>query len=317
MRRMLFLSRRFVIGVLLIVICSNISVVASKLGDAYSKGWFDNYELNIPCKTVTVPDCVEVGDIVLIDFLVDQSSQWKRPGLHNEHGAIYIGNNTLVEANGVVRYRNYSEFYEWQKNLVFIRVKSANESQRIAAAEWAQTKIDFPYQQFFVFPGYGLKIADTNLSMPSAKQIYCMELLWAAYYNQGIDIDRNGWCFPFWVTGDDILYDNDVEVIYQELEDSTEISKPYKGVFLFNKKILPNPYKTIIFGPIDIMVDTSNDKIFRVDFYIDSVHTSIDTTPPFVWRWEECCTGEKTITAIASDDTGNQYEATISVVKYH
>jgi len=123
-------------------------------------------------QTMTVPEGVEIGDMMLVDLRLDQSNPWKLPGLYNEHSAIYIGNNTLIEANGVVRYRNYTQFCQWCKNYVFIRVKTANESQRLAAAEWAKSKIGFPYQVYFDFPWFGIKIADTDRKIPTADEIY-------------------------------------------------------------------------------------------------------------------------------------------------
>ena len=40
----------------------------------------------------------------------------------------------------------------------------------------------------------GLKCEDSsNPNFQTADRFYCMELVWAAYYNQGIDIDYNGW----------------------------------------------------------------------------------------------------------------------------
>jgi cell wall-associated NlpC family hydrolase len=263
----------------------------------------------------SVPDCIKIGDLVFIDFHVDESNPWRRPGLYNEHAAIYVGNGTLVEANGVVRYRNYTGFHEWQKNLAILRVKTATDVQRHAAAAWAESKIGLPYQNFFTFPWFGLKLADTNLSNPTANEFYCMELLWAAYYNQGIDIDRNGWKFPRWVTGNDILNDDDMEIVYREVNDSTEIIKPDKGLYIANTKLTFTIYKTTVIGAIDIEVSTANEWATKVDFYIDSVYKATDTTPPYVWRWNERAFGDKTITAIVSDDLGDHYSAQITVHK--
>lgn len=311
-----FLKIRFILGIILV--CMSAITIAS--GSTFGKTYpllsdVPSFE-SCPIDKSTVPDCVEIGDLVLVDFFVDQSNLWKRPGLYNEHGAIYIGNNTVVEANGVVRLRNYSHFHEWQQNLAFLRVKTANESQRYAAAAWAITLVGSPYQNFFDFPWFGFKTADTTRVIAPAKKIYCMELLWAAYYMQGIDIDRNGWMFPCWVTGNDILYDDDIEIIYREINHSTEIIKPYKAVYCFNRKILSNPFFTLIIGQIDVVVNTSNEQITRVDFYIDSVYKSTDTTPPYVWRWDDQCSGKKVISAVALDDVGNHYESRITVVKY-
>lgn len=266
-------------------------------------------------ETVRVPDCVQIGDLVLIDFWVDQSNLWKRPGLYNEHGGIYIGNNTIIDANGVVRYRDYPAFHEYAKNLVVLRVKTASESQRKAAVEWAKSKIGFPYQGFFDYPWFGLKIANTDRDFPTANELYCMELLWAAYYLQGIDIDRNGWRLPWWVDGNDILYDDDIEIIYREVNDSTEIVKPYKGVYLANRKIAYNPYFTMVCGPVDIEVNTSNENITHVDFYIDSIYKITVTAPPYSWRWDEKGSGKKAIRAVAGDDMGNEYIARLTILK--
>lgn len=262
-----------------------------------------------------VPDCVQIGDLLLIDFWVDQSNLWKRPGLYNEHSAIYIGNNTLIEANGAVRYQNYSVLHDHAKNLAFVRVKTASESQRNAAVAWAESRIGLPYQGFYDYPWFGLKIANTDRRFPTANELYCMELVWAAYYAQGIDIDRNGWRFPCWVDGNDILHDDDIEIIYREVNDSTEIIKPYKGTYLANRKIAYNPYFTLVFGGIDIEVNTSNEKITHVDFYIDSVYKGTDTTSPYSWRWHEKGSGKKAILVAAGDDLGNEYFASLWVLK--
>jgi uncharacterized protein YycO len=266
---------------------------------------------------IKVPDCVEVGDLLFVDFKEDESNIWRTPGPYNDHCAIYIGNNTFVDAAGPgVHANNYFRFYYWTKNLVFLRVKTANDSQRQAAVDWAISKIGTPYQVSFDFPWFMLKIADTNFPFPTAKEFYCTELLWAAYYNQGIDIDQNGWKFPWWVTGNDILNDDDVEVIYKEIDNSTGITKPNKGVYVANKKITFTLNKTIIFGDIDIEVVTYNDMITRVDFFIDNAYKANDTAAPYTWTWQDRDPGKKVIKAVACDDDGNQYSTTITVWKF-
>jgi hypothetical protein len=258
---------------------------------------------------------IEIGDMMLVDLRLDQSNPWKLPGLYNEHSAIYVGNNTLIEANGVVRYRNLTQFSQWCKNYVFIRVKTANESQRLAAAAWAKSKIGYPYQVFFNFPWFGIKIANTSRKIPTADEIYCVELLWAAYYNQGIDIDRNGWIPPWWLTPYDILYDDDIEVLFQNVTNSTEITQPDKGFYIGDKKILFTIFHTTVIGPIDIIATTENENITRADFYIDDVYKATDTTPPYTWRWVEIGSGERVIKVMMSDDFGHQYSSKITVRK--
>jgi len=45
---------------------------------------------------------------------------------------------------------------------------------------------------------------------PDAEAWYCSELVWAAYYNQGIDIDRSGNRYPPYVGPTEISSDDDV-----------------------------------------------------------------------------------------------------------
>ena len=271
-------------------------------------------------RDIWVPECVEIGDLMLLDTRFDESIQWTVPGLYNEHGGIYIGNNTLIDAglihnpDGVYAY-DYSTFYSVSKNFVFLRVKTANESQRLAAAAWAISKIGTAYQNFFSPPWFGLKIANTNRFFPTADKFYCMELLWASYYNQGIDIDQDGWRFPWWVKGDDILHDDDVEIIYEDIRNSTEITVPYKGIYIGNKKIASTLGKTIIMGNITIEAVTYNMNVTHMDLFIDSIYTATDTTPPYQWTWNEQITGEEVIKVIAYDNNDNQYSTTITVWK--
>jgi Permuted papain-like amidase enzyme, YaeF/YiiX, C92 family/Bacterial Ig domain len=266
-------------------------------------------------QVLTVPDGVEIGDMMLCDLTLDQSNPWKLPGPYNEHSAIYIGNNTLIEANGVVRYRNYTQFSQWVKNYAFIRVKTATEEQRRAAAEWAKSKIGYPYQVFFDFPWFGIKIANTSRKIPTADEIYCVELLWAAYYNQGIDIDRNGWRPPWWLTPYDILYDDDIEVLLENVTNSTEITQPDKGLYIGDKKMLFTIFHTTVIGPIDIIATTENELITQVDFYIDNVYKATTTEPPYTWRWSEKGSGEREIKVIMYDDAGHHYSSKITVRK--
>jgi cell wall-associated NlpC family hydrolase len=270
---------------------------------------------------ISVPDCVEVGDLLFIDWKFDvgedESNKWMFFGPYNDHCAIYIGNNTFVEAAAQgVRANDYSYFYYWTKNMVFLRVKTANESQKLAAAAWAISKIGLPYQVCFKFPWFSLKIANSSLRFPTAHEFYCSELLWAAYYNQGIDIDQNGWTIPWWATGNDILSDDNVEVIYKEVNNSTGIIKPNKGFYIANKKIISTFSKTIIFGDIDVEAVTYNNRVTRMDFYIDDIYQASDNTAPYIWNWNEKVSGKKVIKAVACDDDGNQYYTAITVCKY-
>jgi len=268
------------------------------------------------CDNITVPDCVEVGDLLLLDFPWVTFIYFKIPGRHNEHGAIYVGNNSFVDAViPVVKKRDYSHFYSLQKNFVILRVKTANESQRYAAAAWAESKVGCPYQHTFRPPWFALKIANSNLPLPTAEKFYCMELLWAAYYNQGIDIDQNEWKFPWWVPGKDILHDDDIQIIYQSITNSTEITTPFKGIYVKNKKIMGTLEKTIVIGSITIEAVTYNENVTKMDFYIDNVYKATDTSEPYQWIWDEQATGRKVIQAVSCDPEGNHYSTSVIVWK--
>jgi hypothetical protein len=317
MKKTFFSGKRITIGVLLFLLSTTIFPTGCSITyKPSSKSLKNTTDNNGTRDTMSVPEGVEIGDLIFLDLRLDQSNPWKRPGLFNEHCAIYIGNNTLIEANGVVRYHNYTQFSNWCRNFVFLRVKTANESQRIAAVEWAKSKIGTAYQVFFDFPWFGLKIADTNRKFPTANLLYCAELVWAAYYNQGIDIDRDGWAFPCWVTPNDILYDNDVEIIYRNVTNTTEIIQPDKGVYLANKKIAITVFNTVVIGPLDIEVTTENENITSVDFYIDGIYKATDTTPPYTWGWTERGSGKKVITVVGRQDNGNHYSSKITVWKF-
>jgi uncharacterized protein YycO len=313
------ITRPFVCTIILVLI--GISVVPNFNGSTekmnYTSSILPN-DTHFEYNKITVPDCVEIGDLMLLDMHTDESNQWKVPGLYNEHSAIYIGNNTLVNSgsmsNGVYAF-DYSVFYQDQKNFVFLRVRTANESQRHAAAAWAINQIGKPYQYFFRPPWFGLKIANTSLPFPTADKFYCMELIWAAYYNQGIDIDQNGWRFPWWVSGDDILHDNDIEIIYKNVTNSTEITKPFKGMYIANKKIVSTFENTIILGDITVEAVTYNENVTHIDFYIDNVYKATETSKPYLWTWNEKTIGKKVIKAIAYDNKGDQYSTAITVWK--
>ncbi|MCK4365388.1 MAG: hypothetical protein KAW45_05010 [Thermoplasmatales archaeon] len=273
---------------------------------------------------IKVPDCVEAGDILIIDVGGwDESEAWKVPGPYNEHSVLYVGDNKFIEAdsiNGVEEHTNYAHFYTRAKNLVFLRVKSANSSQKQAAIDWAYDRIGTPYQVPIEPPWFGLKIANPNLPFPTADELYCMELVWAAYYNQSIDIDKNGWkidalIFPM-VWGDDIINDDDIEIIYREVNDSTEFAKPYKGIYIENKKRISTFSKTIIIGKIDVEVVTLNKNITKVDFYINNIYKANDTTVPYNWTWDERVFGVKVIMVVACDDFGNKYFTNMTVWKF-
>jgi hypothetical protein len=170
-------------------------------------------------KQYLVPSNLEVDDLVFFDSNFPPG-RWNVPGL--DHIAIYLGNNTFVctaknKSTGVfaVNIVNYNALLGsgMLKNPRFARVANVTAEQRHNATEWALSRIGDLYQTWDP-----RKCADPNASLITANQWYCSEIVWAAYYHQGIDIDRNGWkrdfpsFFPIFsaVSPQDIYEDNDV-----------------------------------------------------------------------------------------------------------
>ena len=167
-----------------------------------------------------VPAYVDTGDLLLMR-LGDPYFPYNL--FYWDHAAIYIGGNHFIHSIGAetgypgVCIVDYTFFKTcgWATDLTFFKVSSASNWQKIAAVEWAHERLGDLYQYSGPGQDYMLKCANPYLSWPTADEWYCSELVWAAYYNQGIDIDRNGWSpFPFGVPAvppDDIARDNDIE----------------------------------------------------------------------------------------------------------
>lgn len=309
--------------ILLFILMSIIPSISGNIGEISPMSFVKINDEKSLMDDIKVPDCVEKGDILLLDVGAgwDESTIWKMPGPYNEHAALYVGDNKLIDADSQkgVEKRDYGHYYMPTKNLAFLRVKSANSSQKQKAIDWTCDRIGAPYQSILI-PWLLLKIANPDFPNPTANKWYCMELVWAAYYNQGIDLDKNGWKIDFLyvpcVWGDDILTDDDIEIIYREVNDSIEFVKPYKGIYIANKKRISTLSNTIIIGKIDVEVVTLNDNITRVDFYIGKTYKESDTTAPYNWTWDEPGFGKKVIMVVACDDFGNKYYTNMTVRKF-
>ena len=160
--------------------------------------------------THTVPSYVQRGDILLMD-MKKHGSYWAIPGNYNDHAAIYLGHgfrdgSYFIHASGLgVAYVTFDYFHPGFENFTFYYVKEANESVIEGAIEWGESQLGSNYQCFFLqisdprwwYWGMfelGEKCADPdNELIKTSDRFYCSEFVWAAYYNQGIDIDQNGW----------------------------------------------------------------------------------------------------------------------------
>lgn len=195
-----------------------------------------------PCRAPYIDraDCAALADpgqgpseppsyLVPGDLLFIEAKPWVQAvfgvGLDGwDHIAMYIGDGTFVEASD---YPGLSEvatlpfaFYRtWGAELVFGRVVTADENQRAGAVDFALRRRGYPYQHcedcWWANPNPG----DPN--DPHSDAWYCSELVWAAYWHQGINIDvtpeppspdEGGDGVHLFVSPQDIADDDDVDV---------------------------------------------------------------------------------------------------------
>jgi hypothetical protein len=96
------------------------------------------------------------------------------------HVGIYVGNGEVVEARreGVQKYNIEAWDYPNRENVYVLRVRTSDEI-RSKAVEFAKAQIGKAYDG-----NWRQKNSD-----PNSPSWYCSELVWAAYKNQGIDIE--------------------------------------------------------------------------------------------------------------------------------
>jgi len=153
----------------------------------------------VSISNLVVPPYVRDGDIIFMEL---NNYSNKHPGW--DHCGIYVGNNKFIHASGYLKCvaeQNLSLFETFDCEIVYGQVKTSNETQRINAINFAEGQIGKPYN--------ARELKDSNFD---SEAWYCSELIWAAYLNQGIDIDRNGWNFPHYVGTLEICWDDDVEM---------------------------------------------------------------------------------------------------------
>jgi uncharacterized protein YycO len=168
--------------------------------DALKKDEIDQY----------VPSYVQPGDIVFMESGGFYSGSHTMSDPSWDHVAIYYGNNTWIEAMPTkgVRYGNFSN-NNWAKIFAYGYVKTASESQRLGAVSFAVSQLGKSYQDLDWHKPWTNRTKDSDIN---SSAWYCSELVWAAYYNVGIDIDRNGWRLPPRVMPIEISSDKDVEM---------------------------------------------------------------------------------------------------------
>lgn len=117
----------------------------------------------------------------------------------------------------------------------------------------------------------------------------------------------------------------DIEVVYEDdtTPPTVKITKPEKGLYIFNFKIRPFLIrKPLIIGKIDIEVDATDDKsgIERVEFFIDGESKANIVTLPYTYTWKRdkirIFGHRHTVKVVAFDNAGNNASEEIEVWKF-
>ena len=178
-----------------------------------------------------VPSYVQIGDILFCE--------WKHYNTDPcwDHAALYIGDDYFIEATpvgeGVVRIIHYEWFVKYTKDICFGTVINNDESIRNEAISFAYSQLGKPYQYL---DWQKLLLNRTKDPSADADAWYCTELIWAAYYNQGIELDLKGMHVGP-VMPAEICWDNDIEMYTQHMLNSWHIGMYFNWILY----ILQNP----------------------------------------------------------------------------
>ncbi|MBC7080830.1 MAG: right-handed parallel beta-helix repeat-containing protein [Thermoplasmatales archaeon] len=94
---------------------------------------------------------------------------------------------------------------------------------------------------------------------------------------------------------------------------TVSIVKPRNALYIFDREIIPLPMPVIIGGITIEATASSTIGVAKVEFYIDNVLKSTDTSAPYSWTWDERAIGMHEIKVIAYDSSGQTAEDRISV----
>jgi len=148
------------------------------------------------------------GDIVIGHY---PGQEYTIVGYWSHAGILYkydptVGDWLVVEAlfEGV-RINTLREFMSRYSAVIILRVKGVTDSQALSAANWAYSKLGYPYD----YNGYYKQVYGPSY--------YCSELVWAAYMVMtGVDIDAYYWLPQNWygVLPGEIVADSDVYTLW-------------------------------------------------------------------------------------------------------
>ena len=152
------------------------------------------------------------------------------------HCAMYIGNNRFIEAapyrlrplRGEVIGVVISPFWKirlWATNFTYGSVETSQKI-RDDAVEWAKTQLGRPYQFDFWNPNPN---PDDPLDQYSSHW-YCSEIIWAAYWNQGVHliVDHGEYSYNATSVGSLLAADN--IILYENEAPIADAGGPYTGL---------------------------------------------------------------------------------------
>jgi PKD repeat protein len=195
-------------------------------------------------QTDSLPSHLKVGDIMFCDIKPEILKKiepiglglfFGMPGHANDHRAMYIGNNRFVEASpyrlrplhmdvvGVV----ISPFWKiqlWATNFTYATVDTTQEI-RDNAVEGAKTQRGRPYQ--FIVGGPNTDPNDETDCY--ADCWYCSELIWAAYWNNGVKFVVDNGIYSYNATSIWSFYDADNIILYENDDPYANAGGPYEG----------------------------------------------------------------------------------------
>lgn len=98
---------------------------------------------------------------------------------------------------------------------------------------------------------------------------------------------------------------------------TVNITKPDNAIYLNDNRLIPF-LMPIVIGSITIEVDATDAEgsVSYVEFYVDDVLKSTDTSAPYTWLWNETAFLKHTVKAVAYDTAGNNAYVELSVWKF-
>lgn len=151
-----------------------------------------------------VPSFLQKGDMVFMDIKPNIAEKTSYSvGYSNDHVEMYLGHEYgdgskfLGATHSGVRIISWSNLTALAQNFTYYRVVACS-AQINKSCAFALGRLGAPYQ--YPIKDYVRKIKNPDYPHRTANKWSCSELIWAAYYNAGIDIDHNRWSiFPWGV----------------------------------------------------------------------------------------------------------------------